>query len=71
MKTLAGIPMFSELDENDLKNLAGSFNEIAFGRGENIIEQGHLGDAMFVVTSGACGKYFVDVIFQLKSLDWR
>jgi serine/threonine protein phosphatase PrpC/CRP-like cAMP-binding protein len=71
MKTLGGIPMFSELDESDLKNLAGSFNEIAFGRGENIIEQGHLGDAMFVITSGACGKYFVDVIFQLKSLDWR
>lgn len=55
MKTLAGIPMFSELDESDIKNLAGSFIEIAFGRGENIIEQGHIGDSMFVITSGSCG----------------
>eukprot|EP00980_Cylindrotheca_fusiformis_P007295 scaffold1525_cov142-Cylindrotheca_fusiformis.AAC.95 len=37
-----------------LAQAQGSFVEIAFGRGENIIEQGHIGDSMFVITSGAC-----------------
>ena len=34
-----------------------AFDEIAFGRGENIIEQGHYGDSMYVITSGSCGKF--------------
>lgn len=54
MKTLAGIPMFSELEEEEIVSLAVSFDEIAFGRGENIIEQGHFGDTMYVITSGSC-----------------
>mmetsp|Transcript_18113 Transcript_18113/g.44755 ORF Transcript_18113/g.44755 Transcript_18113/m.44755 type:complete len:764 (-) Transcript_18113:876-3167(-) len=54
MNTLAGIPMFSELEEEEIVALAVSFDEIAFGRGENIIEQGHFGDTMYVITSGSC-----------------
>lgn len=54
MNTLAGIPMFSELEEDDIVALAVAFDEIAFGRGENIIEQGHFGDTMYVITSGSC-----------------
>eukprot|EP00536_Pseudo-nitzschia_multiseries_P002531 jgi/Psemu1/183742/e_gw1.34.198.1 len=55
MKTLAKIPLFEGLDKDEISKLAVSFDEIAFGRGENIVEQGHLGDSMFVITSGTCG----------------
>jgi serine/threonine protein phosphatase PrpC/CRP-like cAMP-binding protein len=56
MKTLSSISMFKNLDEEEINNLASAFDEIAFGRGENIVEQGHFGDSMYVITSGTCGK---------------
>ncbi|VEU35633.1 unnamed protein product [Pseudo-nitzschia multistriata] len=56
MKTLSKIPMFGKLSKEQITKLAVSFDEIAFGRGENIVQQGHVGDSMFVITSGTCGK---------------
>ena len=55
-KTLAGIEMFKDLSEDEITKLASAFDEIAFGRGENIVEQGHFGDSMYVITSGSCGE---------------
>jgi serine/threonine protein phosphatase PrpC/CRP-like cAMP-binding protein len=55
-KTLAKLPLFQNLTEHEINKLAAAFDEIAFGRGENIVEQGHFGDSMYVITSGACGK---------------
>lgn len=57
VKTLAAISIFKGLNEDEIKKLASAFDEIAFGRGENIVEQGHFGESMFVITSGSCGKY--------------
>lgn len=54
MKTLTRIPMFADLDDGEIRNLAAAFDEIAFGRGERIIEQGLSGDSMYVITSGSC-----------------
>eukprot|EP00339_Tiarina_fusa_P012953 CAMPEP_0117002996 /NCGR_PEP_ID=MMETSP0472-20121206/4464_1 /TAXON_ID=693140 ORGANISM="Tiarina fusus, Strain LIS" /NCGR_SAMPLE_ID=MMETSP0472 /ASSEMBLY_ACC=CAM_ASM_000603 /LENGTH=748 /DNA_ID=CAMNT_0004703499 /DNA_START=143 /DNA_END=2389 /DNA_ORIENTATION=- len=54
MKTLGGISLFKRLEEDEIQNLAAAFDEIAFGRGEHIVEQGHFGDAMYVITSGTC-----------------
>eukprot|EP00537_Pseudo-nitzschia_pungens_P005841 CAMPEP_0172371138 /NCGR_PEP_ID=MMETSP1060-20121228/41277_1 /TAXON_ID=37318 /ORGANISM="Pseudo-nitzschia pungens, Strain cf. cingulata" /LENGTH=747 /DNA_ID=CAMNT_0013096661 /DNA_START=139 /DNA_END=2382 /DNA_ORIENTATION=- len=56
MKTLVKIPLFEGLNEEEITKLAVSFDEIAFGRGENIVEQGHNGDTMFVITSGTCER---------------
>ncbi len=56
-KTLSSITIFKGLGEAELKTLAAAFDEIAYGRGENIVEQGHFGETMFVITSGACGKF--------------
>jgi serine/threonine protein phosphatase PrpC/CRP-like cAMP-binding protein len=58
-KTVASVAIFKGLDEEELKKLASAFDEIAFGRGENIVEQGHFGDSMFVITSGSCGKFYL------------
>ena len=54
-RTLAALPMFQDLSAEETQKLAAAFDEIAFGRGENIVEQGHFGDCMYVITSGACG----------------
>ena len=53
-KTLSKLRIFSNLTEQEINKLAAAFDEIAFGRGENIVEQGHFGDAMYVITSGTC-----------------
>lgn len=66
VKTLAGISMFQGLDSEEISRLASAFDEIAFGRGENIVEQGHFGDAMYVITSGACGKFCDTVGFTVR-----
>mmetsp|Transcript_12055 Transcript_12055/g.28578 ORF Transcript_12055/g.28578 Transcript_12055/m.28578 type:complete len:743 (-) Transcript_12055:339-2567(-) len=55
-RKLAKIPLFRNLSEEEVSKLAVSFEEIAFGRGEHIVEQGHVGDAMFVITSGTCER---------------
>jgi serine/threonine protein phosphatase PrpC/CRP-like cAMP-binding protein len=55
-KTLVKLPMFQGLLEEEVNKLASAFDEIAFGRGEQIVEQGHFGDTMYVITSGSCGK---------------
>jgi serine/threonine protein phosphatase PrpC/CRP-like cAMP-binding protein len=57
MKTLKGISLFKTLEDAEVNNLAAAFDEIAFGRGEHIVEQGHFGDSMYVITSGTCGKW--------------
>mmetsp|Transcript_5006 Transcript_5006/g.11945 ORF Transcript_5006/g.11945 Transcript_5006/m.11945 type:complete len:715 (-) Transcript_5006:298-2442(-) len=54
MKTITKIPLFQGLDDQDVSKLAVAFEEIAFGRGEHIVEQGHVGDSMFIITSGTC-----------------
>ena len=56
MKTISKIPLFQDLDDDEVSKLAVSFEEIAFERGQHIVEQGHIGDSMFVITSGTCGK---------------
>jgi serine/threonine protein phosphatase PrpC/CRP-like cAMP-binding protein len=51
---LGEIPYFQYLDSDGINKLAAIMDEITFGRGETIIQQGQLGDTMFVVASGAC-----------------
>merc|ERR1712238_34442 len=52
MKTIGSIPIFQGLNSEEITKLAVSFKEIAFGRGENVVEQGHFGESMFVISSG-------------------
>jgi len=56
MKTIEVIPIFQGLNKEEITKLAVSFDEIAFGRGESIVEQGHRGESMFVITSGTCAR---------------
>lgn len=56
MKTIAKIPLFQDLNDAEVTKLAVAFDEIAFGRGEHIVEQNNFGDSMFVITSGTCER---------------
>ena len=53
-KVLGDIPYFKYLDSDGINKLAAIMDEITFGRGETICEQGKPGDTMFVVQSGTC-----------------
>jgi serine/threonine protein phosphatase PrpC/CRP-like cAMP-binding protein len=55
-KTLRAMKMFRGMKEEEIRKLAAAYDEVAFGRGDSIVEQGSVGDAMFVITSGSCGK---------------
>jgi serine/threonine protein phosphatase PrpC/CRP-like cAMP-binding protein len=53
-KVLAEIPYFQYLDSDGINKLAAIMDEITFGRGETICEQGKPGESVFVIQSGTC-----------------
>ena len=53
-KALTEVPYFQYLDSDGINKLAAIMDEITFGRGENIIEQGKKGEFMYVIASGSC-----------------
>jgi len=52
-KVLGEIPYFQYLDADGINKLAAIMDEITFGRGETICQQGAPGETMFVVQSGS------------------
>jgi CRP/FNR family cyclic AMP-dependent transcriptional regulator len=49
---LAGVPLFAGLHKRDLQRLAKEADELTFDEGERIVEEGNLGEALFVVLAG-------------------
>ena len=49
---LKRIPLFAELDDNELERVASVFKERRFSEGETIIQQGSGAAAFFVIDSG-------------------
>ncbi|MGE5226133.1 MAG: cyclic nucleotide-binding domain-containing protein [Planctomycetaceae bacterium] len=49
---LAGVPLFSDLRKRDLHRLAKEADELVFDPGERIVEEGMLGETLFVVLAG-------------------
>jgi serine/threonine protein phosphatase PrpC/CRP-like cAMP-binding protein len=54
-KTLLAMKMFKGMKDDEIRKIAAAYDEVVFGRGESIVEQGNDGDAMFVITTGSCG----------------
>jgi len=52
-RILGTIPYFEHLDTDGINKLAAIMEDITFGRGENVIMQGHKGAKMFVIESGS------------------
>lgn len=53
-KVLGDIPYFQYLDSDAINKLATIMDEVTFGLGENITEQGRKGDSMYVISTGTC-----------------
>jgi cAMP-dependent protein kinase regulator len=53
-KVLGEIPYFQYLDSDAINKLATIMDEVTYGRGETITEQGRKGECMHVIASGSC-----------------
>ncbi|HEU5363105.1 MAG TPA: cyclic nucleotide-binding domain-containing protein [Gaiellaceae bacterium] len=52
IETLREVPLFEELDESELQQLAGAMHELTYEAGAPVAIEGASGDAFFVVESG-------------------
>lgn len=49
---LSGVPMFAGFSKRHLQRLAASADEVRFGPGERIVEEGNPGETLFVLLEG-------------------
>jgi CRP/FNR family cyclic AMP-dependent transcriptional regulator len=49
---LGGVPLFSDLPKRALQRLANEADELAFQPGEHLVDEGLLGETLFVVMQG-------------------
>jgi len=49
---LKRVPLFTNLSPNDIKQVAALVEEASFSNGDTLVEQGEVGDVMFMITSG-------------------
>src|SRR5678816_3521246 len=50
---LSQIPMFKQLDSQELENLANCVDQVKYKAGEDVFHENDRGDALYVVESGA------------------
>src|SRR6202011_944864 len=65
LKLLAGQPLFSSLDQDQLAKLALGARRIRFGKGERIICKGESGTSMFILARGT-----VEVLAEKEGRSW-
>lgn len=65
---LALVPLFGQLDENELVKLAKEVDEVAFKSGETIFHENDQGDALYVIESGAVRIWVSDEDLQQITL---
>jgi CRP-like cAMP-binding protein len=58
IEALQRVPLFAELNRNEVKRIAGLFRQRHFAAGETVIQQGSGGAAFYVIDSGEA-KVFV------------
>lgn len=49
-----GVPLLRNLKSSELEKIADTLQELHFASGVDIIKQGEVGDAMYILKSGAC-----------------
>jgi CRP/FNR family cyclic AMP-dependent transcriptional regulator len=53
LDALRSVPLFADLDDDELGRVASAFKDRRFGDGETVIQQGSGAAAFFVIESGA------------------
>jgi serine/threonine protein phosphatase PrpC/CRP-like cAMP-binding protein len=54
VRVLKRISLLKNVKPEKIKSLAAAMSEVTFGKGEAIVEQGQVGDNLFVIMSGSC-----------------
>jgi len=54
ISTLGKMEVFKNLRSDEISNIAAVMEEVTFGRGEMIAEQGQPGETMYVIKTGSC-----------------
>ncbi|HSL10963.1 MAG TPA: cyclic nucleotide-binding domain-containing protein [Actinomycetota bacterium] len=49
---LSGVPLFADLPRRQIQRVAKEADELTFGAGETIVQEGMLGETMFVILEG-------------------
>jgi len=52
VEVLQGVPLFADLNKQEVKRIAGVFKERRFPAGETVVQQGSGGAAFYVILSG-------------------
>lgn len=68
-KSLLRIPLFSELDEQELHHLRETMKESKFAEGETIIYEGDTGDQFHIITEGIVEYLTTDGIGEIIVVD--
>ncbi len=51
---LAQVPLFSDLNQRQLRKLAGGFTERSFGAGRTVVREGHMGGVGAILVQPFC-----------------
>src|SRR3990167_7510140 len=62
-ETIRHIPFFSGLSREDLARIVGKLEAVRFSAGQTIVKQGEVGDALYMVQTGA-----VEVVLEQDGL---
>jgi len=57
IEAIQRVPLFADLDKNELQEIARLFREHRFAKGEIIVQEGSTGDTLFLIESGEAGVF--------------
>ena len=52
IQAIQGVPLFADLNEHEIQEIARLFEEHRFAKGETIVLEGSTGDTLFLIESG-------------------
>ena len=57
VEAMQRVPIFADLNKNEIQEIASLFREHRFAKGETIVQEGSTGDTLFLIESGEAGVF--------------
>ena len=57
IEAIQRVPLFADLNKNEIQEIARLFREHRFAKGEKIVQEGSTGDTLFLIESGEAGVF--------------
>ena len=57
IQAIQRVPLFADLNEHEIQEIARLFKEHRFAKGETIVLEGSTGDTLFLIESGEAGVF--------------